>query len=288
MKSSAKLKELIKSKQLVMTPGAYDAITAFLIQEAGFPAVYITGSGVSLSLLGHPDLNTISYLELKQRVENIRSVLNIPLIVDIDTGFGGPLNLIRLVKDFQQLDVAAVQIEDQAAPKRCGHELGRKLVTEEEMCRRIKTIVENRAQEDGLLIIARTDARTTEGIETAIKRANVYLESGADVIFVESPETMEEIERISREVKGPTFFNNVEGGRSPFLKREELERLGFSIVIYPNALTRIIVKSAQTLLRELREKGTTEGLFEQMLTHRELFRLFGHDNWVELESKYFL
>lgn len=288
MKNSRKLKELIKSKQLVMVPGTYDAITALLVREAGFPAAYVTGSGVSLSLLGQPDLNTVSYLELKLRVENICSVLDIPLIVDIDTGFGGPLNLIRLVKDFEQLDVAAVQIEDQSMPKRCGHELGRKLVSKEEMCQRIRTITENRHPEDGLLVIARTDARTSEGIESAIARGNMYLAAGADVIFIESPESIEEIRMMTQKVKGPLLFNNVEGGRSPFLSRETLQDLGINIAIYPNTLTRIMVKGAQILLHELRERGTTEGLWSRMVSHRELFGLFEHDKWVELEKKYFI
>ena len=286
LKHAAKLKQLIESKQLVMAPGAYDAITATLIGKAGFPAAYVTGSGVSLSLLGQPDLNTVSYLELKLRVENISSVLDIPLIVDIDTGFGGPLNLIRLIKELEQLNVAAVQIEDQVMPKRCGHELGRKVVATEEMCRRIRTITDNRCREQGILIIARTDARTTEGIEAAIQRGNHYLAAGADVIFVESPETMEEIRMVAQQVKGPVLFNNVEGGRSPFLSRSTLQELGIRIAIYPNALTRIMVKSAQGLLHELKETGTTESLWGQMLSHRDLFGLFDHDQWVALEKKY--
>jgi 2-methylisocitrate lyase-like PEP mutase family enzyme len=287
MRNSTRLRNLIEQGELLMAPGAFDAITAFLVQQQGFPAVYLTGSGISLSLLAHPDLNTVSYLELKQKVEDIRSVVDIPMIVDIDIGYGGPLNLIRLVRDFEQLDVAAVQIEDQVMPKRCGHELGRQVAPAEVMCNRIKTIVENRNKENGILIVARTDARTTEGIKAAIERANSYVEAGADVIFVESPESLEEIKMIAESVKCPILFNNVEGGRSPFLSKEMLQSLKISVAIYPNTLTRIIVKNALDVLRELKENGSTIAFKDKMLTHRELFYVFKHDDWVRLEAKYF-
>lgn len=286
MKKSVQLKTMLDSGKLITAPGAYDAISAFLVQRAGFPAAYLTGSGVSLSLLGHPDINTVSYLELKLKVQSVLSVIDIPLIVDIDTGFGGPLSLIRLVKEFEQCGVAAVQIEDQAMPKKCGHELGRKVVSPGEMCSRIRAITENRDRDSGILVIARTDARTSEGIEAAIDRANAYLAAGADVIFVESPETLDEVKQLASDVRGPVLFNNIEGGRSPFLTRETLERLKINMVIYPNSLTRIMTKSAQKLLAELRDKGTTEDLADEMLTHKDLWALFGHDSWVELEKKY--
>lgn len=274
--------------KLILAPGAYDAITASLVEKEGFSAVYLTGSGISLSLLGHPDLNTVSYFELKQRVENIRSAVNIPMIVDIDTGFGGPLNLIRLVKDFEMLDIAAIQMEDQKPPKKCGHELGRELISSEEMCKRIQVIVENRQTSEGIIIIARTDARTAEGIDAAILRANKYLEAGADVIFIESPESIKEMEMITKKVKGSVVFNNVEGGRSPFLSERKLQSLGYKMVIYPNSLTRIITKSVQNLLKELKENGTTEGMKDDMYGHRELFDLFDYEEWVEKEKRYII
>jgi 2-methylisocitrate lyase-like PEP mutase family enzyme len=271
---------------LVQAPGAYDAMSAFMVEKEGFPAVYLTGSGMSISLLGHPDLNTVSYLELKQKVENIRLAIDIPIIVDIDTGFGGPLNLVRLVKEFEMMDIAAIQIEDQRPPKKCGHELGRNLVSPREMCKRIQTIVDNRLKKEGIMIIARTDARTIEGIDAAIERANLYLDAGADMIFIESPESIEELKSISKNVKGKILFNNVEGGRSPFLSKETLESLGFNLVIYPNSLTRIVTKSMSTLLTELRTNGTTENLRGQMYTHRQLFDLFNYQEWVQLEDNY--
>ena len=286
MRRSQRLRALLKKDDLLMIPGAYDSITAFLIQRAGFEAVYVTGSGVSLSLLGQPDLNTVSYLELRQVVQNIVNTVSLPVVVDIDTGYGSALNIVRLIRDFETLDVAGVQIEDQAMPKKCGHEMGRKLVSADEMCCRIEAVRGTRLGDEGIVIFARTDARTTYGVDEAIARANRYLESGADVIFVESPESVDEVRKIVESVRGPILFNNVEGGRSPFLSRDTLREIGVRASIYPNALTRIITKSAGELLAELKEKGTTEGMMNRMLTHKELFALFDHDDWVELENKY--
>ena len=158
MKSSEQLRNMLKEPGLIQLPGCFDCITAMLAWKAGFPALYLTGSGMSLTMTGHPDLNTISYTEVRQIAENIRSAVPIPLMVDIDTGFGGPLNIYRLLKDFERLDIAAVQIEDQKAPKKCGHEPGRKVVEPEEMIKRIAMLKDNRAN-NGIVIVARTDAR---------------------------------------------------------------------------------------------------------------------------------
>lgn len=231
MRSSEQFRKLLKTHTLVQIPGAYDCITALLVQRTGFPAVYLTGSGISLTLLGQPDLNTVSYLELRQVVQNIRSAVHIPMLVDIDTGYGPPLSLIRLVQDFDNLDIAAVQIEDQAMPKKCGHEMGRRLVSPEEMLLRIRTIRENRRAEGGVVIVARTDARTTHGVEEAISRANQYLDAGAELVFIESPETYDEVSYMVSKVHGPVLFNNVEGGRSPSLSREELIAAGVRVSI---------------------------------------------------------
>ena len=285
MRSSQKFRRMLEEPGIIQIPGCYDCITATMVEKAGFPAAYLTGSGISLTLSGIPDLNTISYLELRQTVQNIRGAISIPMVVDIDTGFGAPLNLYRLVKEFEMLDIAAVQIEDQKMPKKCGHELGRRLVDDEEMVSRIRTIYENR-EENGLVIIARTDARTVVGLEEAIRRGNLYREAGADVIFVESPESYEEVKKIAASINGPVLFNNVEGGRSPFLSAQELADAGVKLTIYPNAQTRIIVKKCKELLDTLRKVGTTAPMMDQMLSHKELWSMFHHNDWVEIESKY--
>ena len=285
MRTTEQLRNMIKASGVIQIPGCYDCITATIVERAGFPAAYLTGSGISLTLSGIPDLNTISYLELRQVVQNIRSAIQIPMLVDIDTGFGAPLNLYRLTKEFEQLDIAAVQIEDQKVPKKCGHELGRRLVRDEEMVKRIRTIHENRL-ENGLVIVARTDARTVVGLDEAIRRGRLYLDAGADVIFVESPESYEEVKKIASEIKGPVLFNNVEGGRSPFLSRQELEEAGVKMTIYPNAQTRVVAKKCMELLNTLQQTGTTAGMENEMLSHRELWSMFNSEKWVAIEKKY--
>ena len=285
MRTSEQFRNMIKASGVIQTPGCYDCITATIVERAGFPAAYLTGSGISLTLSGIPDLNTISYLELRQVVQNIRSAIQIPMLVDIDTGFGAPLNLYRLTKEFEQLDNAAVQIEDQKGPKTCGHELGRRLVRDEEMVKRIRTIHENRL-ENGLVIVARTDARTVVGLDEAIRRGRLYLDAGADVIFVESPESYEEVKKIASEIKGPVLFNNVEGGRSPFLSRQELEEAGVKMTIYPNAQTRVVAKKCMELLNTLQQTGTTAGMENEMLSHRDLWSMFNSEKWVAIEKKY--
>ena len=285
MRTSEQFRNMIKASGVIQIPGCYDCITATIVERAGFPAAYLTGSGISLTLSGIPDLNTISYLELRQVVQNIRSAIQIPMLVDSDTGFGAPLNLYRLTKEFEQLDIAAVQIEDQKVPKKCGHELGRRLVRDEEMVKRIRTIHENRL-ENGLVIVARTDARTVVGLDEAIRRGRLYLDAGADVIFVESPESYEEVKKIASEIKGPVLFNNVEGGRSPFLSRQELEEAGVKMTIYPNAQTRVVAKKCMELLNTLQQTGTTAGMENEMLSHRELWSMFNSEKWVAIEKKY--
>lgn len=287
MRNSEKLRRMIKRKELLMLPGAYDGITANLIRKAGFEAAYISGAGISFSVLGKPDLNLVSYLEVKQKVDVLCPLLGVPVVVDIDTGFGGPLNLIRLVEDFDRIGVAGVQIEDQLAPKKCGHVLGRSVVPAEEMCQRIRVIREHRdGGEKGIVIIARTDSRTVLGIDEAIRRGNLYLEAGADVIFVESPENMGEIERIGKEIKGAKLFNNIEGGRSPFVGKRELEDLGFQVAIYPNSVTRAIIPTGMELLDTLKKTGTTEPMWPRMITHKPMFSLFDFESLVEEEGKY--
>ena len=233
------------------------------------------------ALLAHATGYTVRYMKEHWAFY----IFILPALVDVDTG-GNPLNLIRLVRDFERIGVAAIQLEDQAAPKRCGHEQGRRVVSAEEMCLRIRAVLDARSGPEGLVLVARTDARTSLGVDEAIRRANLYLEAGADLIFVESPESEAEVARICREVAGPILYNNVEGGRSPFLSRERLQECGVRAVIYPNTLTRIMVPAARRLLSVLMEQGTTEPLWPEMITHRDLWPLFGSEEWLELERKY--
>jgi 2-methylisocitrate lyase-like PEP mutase family enzyme len=279
-----RLRELLAGPELVVAPGAFDCITARLVEAEGFPAVYVTGSGVSMSALGAPDVGLMSFAEVLDRVKRICDVVSIPVIADADTGYGGPLNVVRTVREFERAGVSAIQIEDQAWPKKCGHELGRKLIRPEEMAARLRAALDARLDDD-LVIIARTDARTTEGIKEALARAFMYQEAGADVIFVESPESEEEMRRITRRMRAPTLVNMVEGGRTPILPVATLQEIGYRIVIYPNSLTRVLGRAGQQVLRHLKADGSTEGLEDSMMDHRELWALFEYEKWTETERR---
>lgn len=270
---------------IVVAPGAFDGITARLVETAGFPAVYVTGSGISMSMLGAPDVGLMSYAEVEERVRQIADIVDIPVIADADTGYGGPLNVIRSVRGLERAGVSAIQIEDQEWPKKCGHEAGRRLVDVAEMVGRIKAAVDARVDPD-LVIIARTDARTEEGIEEALDRACHFAEAGADVLFVESPESEDEMRRINERLSMPTMANIVEGGRTPVVPVPRLEALGYRLVIFPNSLTRLVARMGQRLLAELKHTGTTVGMRDAMMEHGELWKLFEYDLWLEVEARY--
>lgn len=279
------LKKMLTNGPIVMAPGAYDSITARLVQNAGFPAAYMTGSGVSLSLLGIPDLGVVSYAEVLDRVEQIAGSIDIPLIVDGDTGYGGVLSVIRTVKGFEARGACAIQIEDQKDPKRCGHEFGRRLLPAQDMTDKIKAALDSRT-DSNFVIIARTDARTVEGIDRAIERGFQYQEAGADVIFLESPESIEELKRVAAAFRVSAMANMVEGGRTPLLPACELEKLGFRLAIYPNSLTRLFCRIGSELLKELKSSGSTEAFKDRMLTHGELWNFFDVKKWEELEKRF--
>ncbi len=269
----------------IVAPGAYDCITARLVEKAGFPAVYVTGSGVSMSLLGAPDIGVVSFSEVLERITRIADIVSIPIIADADTGYGGTVNIFRTVRELERAGVSAIQIEDQEWPKRCGHEPGRRVVSTAAMEARIRAAVAARHDPD-CKIIARTDARTDEGIDAAIARMRCYRAAGADILFVESPESREELARIVREVPGPHVANMVEGGRTPVLDVAALQELGFRIVIFPNSLTRLFAAAGRDLLDALATSGTTAGFRGPMLDHRQLWDLFDNADWVGLADRF--
>lgn len=279
------LRALLAAPGLIVAPGCYDVITARLIEHAGFPAAYLTGSGVSLSATGLPDIGLVSLHEVLERVVQITGAIGLPLIADADTGFGNPLNVLRTVQEFERRGVAAIQLEDQEMPKKCGHEPGRRLVPVEEMVAKIEAATFARSSPE-LLIVARTDARTTHGIEEAIARGKRYAQAGADIVFVESPETADEMRAICTSIPAPCLANLVEGGRTPLLPQTELAQIGYRIAIYPNALTRTFARAGHELLAELKRTGTTAGMLPHMLTHGELWDLFGRREWSELERRF--
>lgn len=279
------LRSLLDGPDLVVVPGCYDVIGARLVEAAGFPAAYLTGSGVSLSVTGLPDIGLVSMHEVLDRVLQITGAITLPLIADADTGFGNPLNVLRTVREFERCGAAAIQLEDQEMPKKCGHEPGRRLVPVQEMVAKIEAACYARSTTE-FLVVARTDARSTNGIEEAIARGRRYAEAGADLIFVESPETADEMRAICHGVPGPCMANLVEGGRTPLLSQAELAAIGYRLVIYPNSLTRTFAFAGQQLLSELKRTGTTAGMLPEMLTHGELWDLFGRREWAELEQRF--
>ena len=283
---SRRLRELLAAPDLLVAPGAFDCVGARLVEAADFDALYITGAGISMSALGAPDVGALSFGEILDRIRRICDVVSIPVIADGDTGYGGPLNIIRTVREYERAGVSAIQIEDQAWPKKCGHEPGRRLVDPAEMAARIRAAVESRRDPD-FVVIARTDARAGEGLAAAIERAQAYREAGADVIFVESPQSEAELAEVGRSFHGtPLLANMVEGGRTPILPASRLQALGFSLAIYPNALTRLFAKAGLEMLASLRSTGSTTAMSERMLSHGELWELFDNRTWRALEDRY--
>ena len=282
---AAALRALLHARHFFIAPGAYDCITARLVETSGFPAAYLTGSGVSLSMLGAPDVGLVSYAEVRERVAAIADATELPLIADIDTGYGGPLNVMRTVKDLEHAGVAALQIEDQAWPKKCGHEPGKRLVDTAEMTGRLAAALDARNDTD-LVIIARTDAIAVEGLEAALDRAHAYVEAGADVIFVEAPPTREAMKHVASEIRAPLLANMVEGGKTPMLSRDELTALGYAFAIYPNALTRLFARAGLDLLASLASTGGTAEWRGRMMSHDELWALFESPAWYALERRF--
>lgn len=285
MKKTTMLRQLLNSEEILVAPGAHDALTARVIEKSGFKAVYMTGYGQAASVLGKPDIGLLSMTEMLDRARKFASAVNVPVIADGDTGFGNAITVMRTVEEYEAAGVAAIQLEDQVAPKRCGHMLGRKVVSMEEMVGKIKAAVAARKDPD-FVIVARTDARTIHGIDEAIRRAKAYEEAGADVIFVESVESIEEMRRVNEEIKVPTLANMVEGGRTPLLTNNELEDIGYNLVIYPTASTYVTAKAMFDLMEALKLNGTTAKSIDKMITFPDFNDLVGLGEYAELENKY--
>ena len=278
-----RLRELVEAEEILILPGAYDALSAKLVQAAGFRAVYLTGYGQSASKLGEPDVGLMCMSEMAERTRDIAMAVDIPVACDADTGFGGPVNVIRTVREYERAGAAAIQLEDQTMPKKCGHMLGRQVVPAEEMAEKIRAAAAARGDPD-FLIIARTDARTEHGIDEAIRRGRLYEEAGADIIFIESLETVDEMKRVNREIRKPTIANMVEGGRTPFLPARELQEIGYSAVIFPITTLYAAAKAVYDVLADLRENGTSAGSADRLLCFREFNALIGPPPARKIES----
>jgi methylisocitrate lyase len=281
-----RLRELLARDQILIAPGAYDGLTARLIEEAGFEAVYMSGAGSSFTKLGQPDLGLLSLTEMAQNATYIAGATALPVIADGDTGYGNAINVQRTVREYERSGVAAIQLEDQAFPKRCGHLSGKELISAEEMAGKVQAACAAR-QDPDFVIIARTDARSVLGLDEALRRAKLYLEAGADVIFVESPYSEMELRTVAKRFAGvPLLANMVEGGRTPLLSAQALQDMGYQIVIFPNSLTRRFARAGLNLLATLRTEGTTRLWLDQMLDFTEINDLFDIEHFRQLERNF--
>ena len=264
-------------------PGAYDALSALLIEQAGFEAIYLTGNGQAASMLGLPDVGLITLTEMAERVRCIRAVTTVPLIADADVGYGSLINVRRTIYELEAAGASAVQFEDQVSPKKCGHELGRTIVTIDEMAQRLRAAVEGRRDPD-TLIIARTDARTTQGLAEAIRRGRAYAQAGADIIFVELPESEAELHEVASSLPVPTLANMVETGRSPYLSAERLGELGFAVAIYPATAFLAATHAVRATMASLRRDGRIEDL-SRLATLKEYHEVLRFAEYARLETR---
>lgn len=279
------LRRRLREKPILIVPAAYDMISAKLIEAAGFEAIYLSGYGQAASHLGMPDAGLMSFAEVLERVRYMANCVKIPVFADADTGYGGVLNVRRTVREFEQAGAAAIQLEDQEWPKKCGHTPGRKVIDAKEMVAKIEAAVEARRSDD-LLIIARTDARGVLGLEEAIRRGRLYEKAGADLLFIESPQTVEELKVVGQSFEVPVMANMVDGGLTPLLPAKELEALGFEMVAYAVTMLLAAAHAVREALQHLKATGSTEGLTGKLMTFQEFDRLIGFPEVREFERRY--
>jgi 2-methylisocitrate lyase-like PEP mutase family enzyme len=260
-------------------------VSAKIIEKVGFEAVYLSGFGQSASHLGLPDAGLMTFTEMVERVHNMARAINPPLLADGNTGYGGIVNVRRTVQEFEWAGAAAIQLEDQEMPKKCGHTGGKRIIDAREMVLKIEAGVESRRSDD-FLIIARTDARSVLGLEEAIKRGRMYEEAGADIIFIESPQSEEELRIVGESFDRPTLANMVEGGKSPVLKVNELQGMGFKIAIFPITCLLVAAKAMQQAMETLKAEGTTQGLLDEMMGFEEFTDFIGFPEVRSFEAKY--
>ena len=285
MSRRADLRRLVEAKNGLVVPGAYDGVSARLVERAGFPAVYMTGYGTSASRLGLPDLGYAGLAEMADHARNLAAAVEIPLIADADTGYGGPLNVIRTMREFERAGVSAVQLEDQEWPKKCGHEPGRKVASSKEMEQRIKAAADARVDAD-VMIVARTDAIALEGYEAALERAARYREAGADVLFVEAPRDDKQVERVARAFDTPLLYNYAPGGRSPLLPFARLRELGFAIILLPVDTLLVGVRAIAEFLAEVRKRDDVLSLTDRYMHFSDFNRLIGVMDQMAMADRY--
>lgn len=285
LRKTALLKKLIEDEEILMIPVAHDALCAKIAEQSGFKAVFTAGYANSAALLGKPDVSLLTLTEMVDAASRIVDAVDIPVFADGDTGHGNVTNVIRTVNLFEKAEVAGLFIEDQVNPKRCGHLAGKQVVSPEEMVSKLRAALDARSDPD-FVIMARTDALAVNGIDDAIHRAKLYREAGADLIFVEAPESVEQMRRIISEVKAPHMANMLPGGKTPMLTAKELQEIGYSVVAYATACTYTITKAVRDLFETLYRTGTTAGLEDRMVKFDEFNRLVGLEEIRRKEEEY--
>jgi len=279
------LKELLRRPKLLVAPGCFDGLSARLVEEAGFEAAYLSGGAVARSM-GIPDIGLVTMSEVIERAAQVVSAIKIPIIADADTGYGNATNLVRAVREFERIGVAAIHIEDQITPKRCGHLDGKEVIPLAEMELKLAAALDSRTDPD-FVIIGRTDARGVLGFNDAIRRAKAFTRLGVDAIFVEAPQSEDELAEIPRQLPDiPLLVNVFKGGKTPMLPVDRLERMGYRIAIYPSETQRAGIYAMRQTLALLKREGTTEAMDAVLTTFKQRDKIVGLDDWQELERRY--
>ena len=284
MKASRRLRTLLGAGDVIVAPGVWDGLSSRLVTRAGFPAVYATGGGIARSM-GYPDLGLLSLSEIVDRLANIVEHAGVPVIADADTGYGNALNTQRAVREFERAGVAALHLEDQTFPKRCGHYDDKSVISATEMAQKLRAARDATSDAD-LVLIARTDALAIEGLDAAIERAQVYAAAGADVIFVEAPVSIEQIETIARRVPQPKLINMFQGGKTPLVPVARLKALGYQLVIIPSDLQRAAIRAMDDVLAAIARDGSSAALADRMATFKEREDIVDTAGWLARDAKY--
>jgi carboxyvinyl-carboxyphosphonate phosphorylmutase len=282
----ASIRKLVydKSKPLVF-PGVYDAITAKITQKVGFEAMFQTGYGTSASLLGMPDYGFIGSTETIENARRICKAVSVPVIVDADTGYGNPLSVWKIVNELETIGAAGIFLEDQKWPKRCGHMAGKEVIPKEEYAEKLRAAIDARKSKE-FIIVARTDARATEGLDAAIERGLLYKEIGADAIFVEAPKSVDEMKKIGNSIKAPLVANMIEGGATPLLPSDQLHKMGFNLILYPLSVLYANTFATIEILKELKESGTTSKLRKRLVNFDQFNDIVELLKFRKMENKY--
>jgi methylisocitrate lyase len=282
---TARLRELLSQDKILLAPGAHNALTARIAEMCGFEAVYMTGAGTVNTQLGMPDHSMITLTEMVQSAARMARATTLPIVSDADTGYGGVLNVMRTVQEFQLAGIAGIHIEDQVMPKRCGHLKGKEIIPIEEMMGKIRAACHARTDPD-FLIIARVDARAPLGFDEAVRRGKAYLEAGADMIFPEALESEEEFRGFARQVTAPLLANMTEYGKTPYLTASRFQDMGYRMVIYPVSAMRVAIKAIYELFTEIRRTGTQKQSLKRMFTRDQLYDLIDYHEMLDLEKQF--